>query len=393
MNIDLLDGYEFEELVCRLFQKMGFIAEQTKLSGDGGVDIIATSTAPIYRGTYLVQCKRFSSAVGEPVVRDLFGVVTSQNANKGIVVTNSVFSKAAVEFAEGKNIELVDGDGLSALLYQYGLIENTQPKNIHFTDLSSFDSNKYNYLKKLVATNKTKQEPYFALFNFLYEYILSGNTDVMYGGLLLECLQLSEEIVKRFSRKKNKIEEEQLHIQCFLQLLLGNVEKVFEISKLNCFSEYLGNSYQWGMGPIFSHVRYRGIEPGHRVRATLVTTGFAADDFYRNLLITFLHLDYTEGAAYCKQLLDDSFISRKDGHSSKDGFVHDYPRVLQYNVELFGAQYEAVLSKTDSKICGVDNHAQCSDTFTISIEDIVSKWPADVNIQKQLENITMMLDF
>ncbi|GIP45076.1 hypothetical protein J45TS6_35350 [Paenibacillus sp. J45TS6] len=60
-------------------------------SGEGGVDIIAYSNAAMFKGKYLVQCKRWNSSVGEPAVRDLYGVVLSENANKGIIITNSSF--------------------------------------------------------------------------------------------------------------------------------------------------------------------------------------------------------------------------------------------------------------------------------------------------------------
>lgn len=44
---------------------------------DGGVGIIAYSNDIRLRGKYLVQCKCFSGMVGDPYIRDLFGVVLS----------------------------------------------------------------------------------------------------------------------------------------------------------------------------------------------------------------------------------------------------------------------------------------------------------------------------
>ena len=40
-DIDLLDGVQFENLIYRLLNNMGFDVETTKATGDGGIDLIA----------------------------------------------------------------------------------------------------------------------------------------------------------------------------------------------------------------------------------------------------------------------------------------------------------------------------------------------------------------
>jgi restriction endonuclease Mrr len=111
-----LTGIELEEKVRRLLIVMGLNATTTKASGDGGIDVIAYSNTPIYSGKYIVQCKDWTNPVGEPLVRDLFGVVISEGANKGILITTGKFTNAAYKFSEGKPIELIDGEELSRLL-------------------------------------------------------------------------------------------------------------------------------------------------------------------------------------------------------------------------------------------------------------------------------------
>jgi len=144
LNIDTMDGYEFEYFVGNLLRKMGFEVEQTALSGDGGVDIIAHSHELIFKGKYLVQCKRYTGTIGEPTIRDLYGVVLSQNANKGILITNSFFTQQAKHFAEGKNIELLDGNELNTLILKYFGEENSlasinENQTAYFTSISCFD--------------------------------------------------------------------------------------------------------------------------------------------------------------------------------------------------------------------------------------------------------------
>jgi len=51
---------------------MGLETEETARTGDGGVDIVARSDAPITGGV-------FSSPVGEPVVRDLYGALNQMD--------------------------------------------------------------------------------------------------------------------------------------------------------------------------------------------------------------------------------------------------------------------------------------------------------------------------
>ena len=88
-----IDPFEFEKLIARLLQKMGLDAHETKKTGDGGVDVVALSTAAIVGGTFVVQCKRYAGNVGEPAVRDLYGVVTHLRASKGILITTSGFTR------------------------------------------------------------------------------------------------------------------------------------------------------------------------------------------------------------------------------------------------------------------------------------------------------------
>lgn len=48
MSIHTMGGYEFERLITQLLKNMDFSVEMTKLSEDGGVDIIAYSNATIF---------------------------------------------------------------------------------------------------------------------------------------------------------------------------------------------------------------------------------------------------------------------------------------------------------------------------------------------------------
>jgi restriction system protein len=113
-NIASLNWQEFETLVGEGFRHRGFhVTERGGAGPDGGVDLVLT------RGDerFLVQCKQWrAQQVGVSVVRELYGVMAAERVTGGYVVTSGTFTKDAKEFASGRNIELIDGTGLDALL-------------------------------------------------------------------------------------------------------------------------------------------------------------------------------------------------------------------------------------------------------------------------------------
>ncbi len=105
-ELDSITGKEFEVLIVKLLVKLGFEIESQSTGPDGGIDILATSGADFVSGRYVFQCKRYSKKVGVGAVRDLPGVVSDKRVNKGILITNAEFTKAALGFATGNPIEL-----------------------------------------------------------------------------------------------------------------------------------------------------------------------------------------------------------------------------------------------------------------------------------------------
>lgn len=106
---DLLDlsPREFEDMVVELFSAYGHDAKRTGTVGDHGVDVVVQTKND---EKCVVQCKRWKGYVGEPVVRDFYGVVLHEKADRGIIVTSGKFSRPAQEWAKGKPIALYDGD-------------------------------------------------------------------------------------------------------------------------------------------------------------------------------------------------------------------------------------------------------------------------------------------
>jgi restriction system protein len=122
-NLLELTPSEFESLITNLFTCMGLETRLTQPSRDGGVDCVAFDMRPVLGGKVVIQAKRYANTVGVSAVRDLYGTVLNEGANKGVLVTTSGFGPAAFEFAAGKPLELLSGANLLALLQEWAGID------------------------------------------------------------------------------------------------------------------------------------------------------------------------------------------------------------------------------------------------------------------------------
>lgn len=108
-RVDLLQlsSREFEMMVVELYHANGHPAERTGATGDHGVDVVIHANNG---EKWVAQCKRWRGTVGEPVVRDFYGVMQHEKADKGAIITSGKFTLQAREWAKGKPIILYDGD-------------------------------------------------------------------------------------------------------------------------------------------------------------------------------------------------------------------------------------------------------------------------------------------
>ena len=114
--LDSITWREFEMLVGEAFRLQGYQVVETGGGGaDGGVDLVLRKE----RETFVVQCKQWKAfKVSVTVVRDLFGVMAARGAAGGFVVTSGRFTREATEFANGRNVKLIEGPALMGLLKQ-----------------------------------------------------------------------------------------------------------------------------------------------------------------------------------------------------------------------------------------------------------------------------------
>ena len=113
VDFDTMDGQQFERFCARLLIKNGYEdVSLTKGSGDQGIDIIA------YRDgiKYGIQCKCYSSDIGNAAVQEVFAGKTFYKCNIGIVLTNQHFSPSAIQLAETNGIILWGREALLKLI-------------------------------------------------------------------------------------------------------------------------------------------------------------------------------------------------------------------------------------------------------------------------------------
>lgn len=112
-ELDDLDGIAFEELACEILVANGFeLAENTKASGDFGVDILATKDGI----NYAIQCKRYHDKVGLEAIQEVYAGRAYYECHVAVVLTNQLFTPNAIKLADKIGVVLWDRETLRELL-------------------------------------------------------------------------------------------------------------------------------------------------------------------------------------------------------------------------------------------------------------------------------------
>ncbi|WP_034862932.1 restriction endonuclease [Ruminiclostridium cellobioparum] len=115
---EALKPYEFERLICLLYNKIGYNTEWTQATRDGGKDIIA-SKENAYGNEYIyIECKKYSKAeLKKETVRAFAYTVLNDKVHKGIIFCTGYVSKTLYEYDQ--RIEIIDYNKLIELLNSY----------------------------------------------------------------------------------------------------------------------------------------------------------------------------------------------------------------------------------------------------------------------------------
>lgn len=112
-DIDIMEGYMFEDYLRILFFYMGYKAQTTQKSRDYGADIILFDVNT--KEKIVVQAKRYSKPVGSKSVQEVLGAISHYKASRGFIVTNNKFTPQAEQLAKDNGIRLIDREELIEL--------------------------------------------------------------------------------------------------------------------------------------------------------------------------------------------------------------------------------------------------------------------------------------
>jgi HJR/Mrr/RecB family endonuclease len=123
-NIHYMSGTEFELYLKRIFENLGYSVNLTSQTNDQGADLIIHNPDELVA----VQAKRYNKNVGNKAVQEVVAAVNYYRTNRGMVVTNSSFTKSAYDLAYANNIELIDGQQLNFMILKMENIINNKIK-------------------------------------------------------------------------------------------------------------------------------------------------------------------------------------------------------------------------------------------------------------------------
>lgn len=103
-DIDRMSGKNFEKYLEVIFEKLGYRVERTPYVGDYGADLV-TSKDGIKT---VIQAKRHKGKVGIKAVQEAVAAKGKYGCTEAMVVTNSYYTRQAIELAKSNKVELWD---------------------------------------------------------------------------------------------------------------------------------------------------------------------------------------------------------------------------------------------------------------------------------------------
>lgn len=112
-SFDNMNGHDFEYFCANILRKNNFKnVEVTQGSGDHGIDILAEKD----NISYAIQCKRYSSNIGNSAVQQAHTGKSLYHKDIAVVLTNQYFTAQAKEEANALGVKLWDRDKLEEMI-------------------------------------------------------------------------------------------------------------------------------------------------------------------------------------------------------------------------------------------------------------------------------------
>jgi HJR/Mrr/RecB family endonuclease len=104
-------GTFFENSIKIKLEEIGFAISMTPITGDQGVDIIATRNGQ----KYAIQCKSYSGQVGNAAVQEVIAGKIFYDCDYACVITNSNFTPSAYQLAAKAEVIMCANENLESL--------------------------------------------------------------------------------------------------------------------------------------------------------------------------------------------------------------------------------------------------------------------------------------
>lgn len=113
-DIKAISWQDFESLIGEYYRRKGYsVFEMGGDSPDGGIDLFAKKNGE----KLVIQCKHWKAfKIDVKVVREVYGVMVDATASGAAIITSGQFTQPAIDFAQDKPIELIDGPKLARLI-------------------------------------------------------------------------------------------------------------------------------------------------------------------------------------------------------------------------------------------------------------------------------------
>lgn len=108
-EVDELSPLDFEHYCAEVMRDFGWETTVTQASGDQGVDVIAVKNGV----RVVLQCKKYSSPVGNKAVQEIAAGKIHEQAHHAAVVTNASFTPSARQLANTTGVKLLHVSELS----------------------------------------------------------------------------------------------------------------------------------------------------------------------------------------------------------------------------------------------------------------------------------------